>query len=361
MPPVPVRELLAGERMAATIRIGISGWRYEPWRGVFYPKGLAQRRELEFASRAFPTIEINGSFYSLQHPASYDMWYRETPPGFVFAIKGGRYITHMLRLRNFERALANFFASGIFNLREKIGPFLWQFPPQFRYDEERFENFFAMLPRDLQSALSLARRRDARMNGKCRLAIHDNMPLRHAVEIRHESFADERFVAQLRRHGIALVVADTAGKWPYYEDVTADVMYLRLHGDAELYVSGYTDEALERWASRIRAWADGSEPPDAVRISARAAPRCRTRDIYCYFDNDVKVRAPIDAHNLMRKLGLPVPVNAAVVMAAPEAFDPKSLDVLPYALPRIDTRWRFDGRKTARPAVPRTRPRRVAR
>ena len=120
-----------------TIRIGISGWRYEPWRGVFYPKGYAQRRELEFASRAFPTIEINGSFYSLQHPASYQSWYDETPPGFVFAIKGGRYITHMLRLRNFERALANFFASGIFNLREKIGPFLWQFPPQFRYDEER--------------------------------------------------------------------------------------------------------------------------------------------------------------------------------------------------------------------------------
>ena len=124
-----------------TIRIGISGWRYGPWRGVFYPTRLAQRRELEFASRAFPTIEINGSFYSLQHPSSYDAWYRETPPGFVFSIKGGRYITHMLRLRNVGSALANFLASGIFNLREKIGPLLWQFPPQFRYDEERFEEF----------------------------------------------------------------------------------------------------------------------------------------------------------------------------------------------------------------------------
>jgi uncharacterized protein YecE (DUF72 family) len=198
--------------MAAKIRIGISGWRYEPWRGVFYPKDLAQRRELEFASRAFRTIEINGSFYSLQHPESYQSWYEETPPDFVFAIKGGRYITHLLRLRNAERAIANFFASGIFNLREKIGPFLWQFPPQFRYDEERFENFFAGLPRDLASALCVARRRDARMTGRCRLAIHDNIPLRHAVEIRHESFVDARFVAQLRRHAIALVVADTGGQ-----------------------------------------------------------------------------------------------------------------------------------------------------
>jgi uncharacterized protein YecE (DUF72 family) len=337
--------------MAGTIRIGISGWRYEPWRGVFYPRDLAQRRELEYASRAFPTIEINGSFYSLQHPDSYDMWYRETPPGFVFAIKGGRYITHMLRLKNCGTAVANFFASGIFNLREKIGPFLWQFPPQFRYDEERFEEFFAMLPRDLESALCIARRRDARMKGKCRLAIHDNIRLRHCVEIRHPSFADPRFVAQLRRHNIALVVADTAGKWPYYEDVTADFMYVRLHGDAELYVSGYTDDALERWASRIRAWANGSEPEDAVRICNKPAPQRKPRDIYCYFDNDVKVRAPVDAHNLMRKLGLEVSVNAAVAGDAPETFVPETLDALPYALPRVDTRWRF-GPRVPKPTPP---------
>ena len=330
------------------IRIGISGWRYEPWRGVFYPKDLAQRRELEFASRAFPTIEINGSFYSLQHPESYQMWYDETPDEFVFAIKGGRYITHMLRLKNCETAMANFFASGIFNLCDKIGPFLWQFPPQFRYNEERFENFFRMLPRDLESALKLARRRDARMTGRCRLGIDANRSLRHAVEIRHESFVDERFVAQLRRHGIALVVADTAGKWPYYEDVTADFIYVRLHGDAELYVSGYTDEALNRWASRIRAWADGTEPEDAKRISTKPAARRRSRDVYCYFDNDVKVRAPVDAHNLMRKLGLPVTLNAAVAAVDAEGFVPESLDTLPYALPRQDTRWRF-GPRVKRP------------
>jgi uncharacterized protein YecE (DUF72 family) len=344
----------------STIRIGISGWRYGPWRGVFYPKGLAQWRELEFASRAFPTIEINGSFYSLQHPASYQTWYEQTPPGFVFAVKGGRYITHMLRLRNCERAMANFFASGIFNLREKIGPFLWQFPPHFRYDEERFENFFAMLPRDLESALALARRRDPRMTGRCRLAVDCNRRLRHAVEIRHESFVDERFVAQLRRHRIALVVADTAGKWPYYEDVTADFMYVRLHGDAELYVSGYSDDALTSWASRIRAWADGAEPEDAKRICDRPAAARRSRDVYCYFDNDVKVRAPVDAQNLMRKLGLPVAVNAAVAAHDPQSFVPESLDALPYALPRQDTRWRFGPRVQRKTTMAQPRPRRSA-
>ena len=342
------------------IRIGISGWRYEPWRGVFYPKDLAQRRELEFASRAFPTIEINGSFYSLQHPASYQSWYDETPPGFVFAIKGGRYITHMLRLRECERAMANFFASGIFNLREKIGPFLWQFPPQFRYDEARFENFFRLLPRDMESALALARRRDSRMTGRCRLAVDCNRRLRHAVEIRHESFVDERFVSQLRRHRIGLVVADTAGKWPYYEDVTADFVYIRLHGDAELYVSGYTDDALERWAGRIRAWAAGGEPEDAKRISARAAATRSSRDVYCYFDNDVKVRAPIDAHNLMRKLGLPVTLDAAVAAESREAFDPGLLDRLPYALPRQDSRWNFASRVRAPEKTARARARRNA-
>jgi uncharacterized protein YecE (DUF72 family) len=337
-----------------TIRIGISGWRYGPWRGVFYPGKLPQRRELEFASRAFPTIEINGSFYSLQYPFSYDAWYRETPADFVFAIKGGRYITHMLRLQNFDTALANFFASGIFNLREKIGPFLWQFPPQFRYDEERFENFFAALPRTLEAALSIARRRDARMKGRCRLGIDCDRPLRHAVEIRHESFAGETFIAQLRRHNIALVVADTAGKWPYYEDVTADFVYVRLHGDKELYVSGYTDEALERWADRIRAWARGGEPTGAKRMSTQPAKPLRARDVYCYFDNDVKVRAPVDAHALTRKLGLPAPVAPAVVADQGGAFVPESLDALPHAVRRVDPRWQF-GRRPAQSAERRAR------
>jgi uncharacterized protein YecE (DUF72 family) len=298
--------------MAGTLRIGISGWRYEPWRGVFYPPRLPQRRELEYASRALDTIEINGSFYSLQRPEFYAAWYRDTPSGFLFAVKGSRYITHMLRLRDFDRPLANFFASGIFNLREKLGPFLWQFPPNFGFEEERFERFFAALPRTTEDALALARRRDARMLGRSRLAIDESRPLRHAVEIRHPSFVDPRFVDLLRRWQVALVVADTAGKWPYCEDITADFLYLRLHGEAELYRSGYTEASLDRWAARIRAWSKGSEPDDAHRISSAPSPKRRSRDVYCYFDNDIKVHAPFDARRLAQKLGLPVSAEPAL-------------------------------------------------
>jgi uncharacterized protein YecE (DUF72 family) len=286
------------------IRIGISGWRYSPWRGVFYPRELAQRRELEYASRALPTIEINGSFYSLQHPLSYERWYRDTPAGFVFSVKGSRYITHMKRLRDIEAPLANFFASGIFNLREKLGPVLWQFPPNFRYDPGRLERFFALLPRDTEEGLALARRRDARLKGRSRLAIDANRRMRHAMEIRHESFLDESFVVLLRRYQVALVVADTARKWPYREDVTSDFVYIRLHGDKKIYTSGYTDKVLGRWAARIRAWSQGREPVDAHRISKARAPKRRSRDVYCYFDNDAKVKAPVDAKTLIRKLRL---------------------------------------------------------
>ena len=268
------------------IRIGISGWRYAPWRGVFYPQGLAQRRELEYAARHFPTLEINGSFYSLQRPQYYDQWYRETPPGFLYSVKGSRYITHLLRLKNIEKPLANFYAQGIFALREKLGPFLWQFPPMFRFDAARLEPFFERLPRTTAEALALARQRDARMTGRSRLAIDAQRSLRHAVEIRHPSFMNEDFVALLRKHGIGLVVADTAGKWPKLFHVTSDFVYVRLHGDVKIYTSGYSEGALASWARRIRKWdKDG-------------------RDVYVYFDNDVKVRAPFDALNLMRKLGL---------------------------------------------------------
>jgi uncharacterized protein YecE (DUF72 family) len=268
------------------IRIGISGWRYEPWRGVFYPQGLPQRRELEFAARHFPTLEINGSFYSLQRPEYYEQWYADSPPGFVYAVKGSRYITHMLRLTNIDKPLANFFASGILALKAKLGPFLWQFPRMFLYRPERLEPFFEKLPRSTAQALALARRRDARLKGRARLAIDADRPLRHAIEIRHDSFVDDGFLALLRKHGIGLVVADTAGKFPRLFDVTADFVYVRLHGDIEIYKSGYTPRALDEWAKRIRAWdRDG-------------------KDVYVYFDNDMKVRAPFDAVNLMDRLGL---------------------------------------------------------
>jgi uncharacterized protein YecE (DUF72 family) len=293
-----------------SIRIGISGWRYAPWRGTFYPPDLPQRRELEFASHSFPTIELNGSFYALQTPQSYASWHDETPADFVFSVKGGRFITHMRRLRDVETPLANFFASGVLNLRSKLGPFLWQFPPNFRYDAARFGAFFDLLPRDMLAAQALAKRHEPWMKGRVALEVERNHRLRHCVEIRNESFVDERFVQQLREQDIAFVVADTAGKWPQFEDVTAEFVYLRLHGDKELYASGYTDAALDRWAARIDLWSRGSEAPDAVRISHRRPRRRKARDVYCYFDNDMKVKAPYDAASLMRKLGVSPPAAA---------------------------------------------------
>jgi uncharacterized protein YecE (DUF72 family) len=289
--------------MPGRIRIGISGWRYEPWRGVFYPAGLPQRSELEYAARHFPAIEINGSFYSLQHPDSYAKWYSETPPGFEFAVKGGRFITHMRKLRNVEEALANFFASGIFNLREKLGPILWQLPPNFKYDHTRLEAFLALLPQDARSACRLARGHSAWMKGRTCLDIDANRRVRHAIEIRHESFLEASFIKLLRAHNVALVVAETAGLWPLVHDVTADFVYIRLHGDKDLYRSGYGNAALDRWARRIRAWSVGREPADAVRVSQETTGRNSGRDVYCFFDNtDVKLRAPRDAQSLMRKL-----------------------------------------------------------
>ena len=286
------------------IHIGISGWRYVPWRGVFYPRGLAQARELDYASRQLPTIEINGSFYSLQRPQSYAAWYAATPPGFLFAVKGNRFLTHMLKLKDIEGPLANVLASGVFELREKLGPFLWQFPEMVNFDHERFEHFLGLLPHDTEAALERARQYQPRMEGKVSLAMDAKRTMRHAVEVRHESFRDERFIALLRKYNVALVVADTAGKWPYIEDVTADFMYLRLHGDKELYASGYDDEAIARWAARIRAWSTGGEPEACRRVSPTPPPKRKSRDVYCYFDNDIKVHAPYDAKRLIAALGL---------------------------------------------------------
>lgn len=292
--------------MTGAIRIGISGWRYAGWRGVFYPADLPQRRELEYASRRLSSIEINGSFYSLQTPESYARWYAETPDDFLFSVKGGRYITHLLRLRDVQTPLSNFFASGVLALRQKLGPILWQFPPDFRFEPERFEAFLRMLPQDTLAALDLAQGHSDWMARRTSLHVDTRRPLRHAVEIRNESFVDPAFIALLRRYNVGFVVADTAGNWPYREDVTSDFLYLRLHGESELYASGYTEEALDRWAERIRSWADGGEPRDARRIAGIAPPHAG-RDVYCYFDNDAKVRAPFDAQRLMQKLGLALP------------------------------------------------------
>jgi uncharacterized protein YecE (DUF72 family) len=274
-------------RAIAEIRIGTSGWRYPPWRGDFYPPGLAQRRELEYLSRRLNAVELNGSFYSLQRPERFRTWFDETPSDFLFAVKGGRFITHMKQLRDVETSLANFYASGVLALGAKLGPFLWQLPPRLTFDPDRLANFFALLPRTTTAAAELAAKHDDKLKAKPYLEPGKRRPLRHALEVRHPSFAEPAAKELLREHGIALVVADTAGKWPFLEDQTADFAYVRLHGAEELYVSGYSDQALREWADKIRTWHDDGR-----------------RDVHVYFDNDAKVEAPRNAQTLAALLGI---------------------------------------------------------
>jgi uncharacterized protein YecE (DUF72 family) len=284
------------------LRIGISGWTYVGWRGVFYPPGLARKRELEYAASQLNSVEINGTFYALQRATSFQSWYEATPPRFVFTVKGSRFITHMKKLKDVDTALANFFASGVLLLREKLGPILWQFPPQLGFNEEKFARFLELLPRTTAEAARLARKHDARLPGRAVLRTDQERPLRHAFEVRHDSFLDERFVALLRQHNAALVFADTAGLWLYAEDVTADFIYIRLHGASELYTSGYGDEELAGWAARIKSWAAGRQPRNAQLITTSPPLRRAQRDVYVYFDNDRKVRAPFDALRLAERL-----------------------------------------------------------
>jgi uncharacterized protein YecE (DUF72 family) len=285
-----------------TVRIGISGWTYGGWRGTFYPKGLPHAGELSYAARQVETIEINGTFYGLQRPDAFARWYDETPEGFLFAVKAPRFVTHIRRLREIETPLANFFASGVLRLEEKLGPVLWQFPASFRFSAERLDHFFALLPRDTETAAALAKQHSEWLSGRAWTQTGHRRPLRHAIEIRHESFLDPAFVALLRRHRVALVFADSV-EWPYAEDVTADFVYLRLHGSKELYASGYSDEVLDHWAARIKLWAQGLEPNDARLITGDpAAAATAGRDAYVYFDNDAKVRAPVDARSLRARL-----------------------------------------------------------
>ena len=296
-----------------TIRIGISGWAYAPWRGVFYPKGLAGKSELAYASRQFPSIEINGTFYGLQKPDVFARWRDETPDGFVFSVKGSRYITHLKRLRDIETPLANFLASGLMRLGPKLGPILWQFPPGLTFDADLFASFLALLPEDTDAAADIAKRHDERLGGRAWTKSETRQPMRHALEIRHDSFRAPEFIELLRKYKVGLVVADTV-EWPLLMDVTADFIYCRLHGSEQLYVSGYSGEALDRWARRIDAWTHGMEPDDADRIKPPLKRSASGRDVYVYFDNDVKVRAPADARSLADKLGVPRPPDDGLVV-----------------------------------------------
>jgi uncharacterized protein YecE (DUF72 family) len=268
------------------IRIGISGWTYPGWRGDFYPRGLVQRRELEYAAERLTSIEINGSFYSLQRPTSYAAWREQTPDDFVFSVKGGRYISHLKRLADVETPLANFFASGVLALGPKLGPILWQLPENLRYDADRLAGFFAQLPRTTTAAAALAQRHDDKVPEDRALVTTDaDRPLRYALEFRSPSFVTPEATALLREHDVACVLADTAGKWPKVDEDTSDFRYVRLHGDAELYASGYSGASLDDWAEKCRRWAED-------------------RDVFVYFDNDIKGYAPHDAMALQQRLGI---------------------------------------------------------
>jgi uncharacterized protein YecE (DUF72 family) len=261
--------------------IGISGYDYPGWRGRFYPPELPRRKWLAHASRLFNSIELNGTFYSLKSPDVFRRWALETPrTGFRFAIKGSRFITHNLKLRRTEAALSNFYASGVLALGGKTGPFLWQLPDTYKFDAERIETFLRLLPRSSAQAEDLARGHDSRLRRGALVKAAARVRYRHALEVRHPSYFHPEFFDLLRRHRVASVIADTAGKWTLAEEVTAPFVYVRLHGSRVLYGSDYTDEELQAWAARVRRWSSEG------------------RDVYVYFDNDRHAYAPHDALGL---------------------------------------------------------------
>jgi uncharacterized protein YecE (DUF72 family) len=266
-----------------SLHIGISGYDYKPWRGTFYPRELPARRWLAYASERFNSIELNGTFYSLKSPAVFQRWIAESPDDdFVFAIKGGRFITHNLKLRNCTSAMGNFFASGILQLGEKTGPFLWQLPATYQFDAQRMESFMKSLPRSSRETESVAMNHDFRLRRGSVVQAERDVPYRHAFEVRHPSYFTDEFYSILREQQCALVIADTAGKFPYSEEITADFVYIRLHGSQAIYASSYSDKELDTWARKISRWR-------------------KSKDVYVYFDNDVKTYAPFDAMRLMER------------------------------------------------------------
>lgn len=259
------------------IRVGIGGWVFKPWRGTFYPKGLPQARELEYASRALTTIEINGTFYGSQRPESFRRWAAETPDDFVFSLKGPRFTTHRAVLAEAGPSIERFFASGVLELKSKLGPVLWQFPPFKAFEAEDFAAFLSLLPQRL-----------------------DGRSIRHAVEVRHQSFCVAEFVALMRKHAVTIAGIES-DKHPLIADVTSDFVYLRLQRTSEEIESGYCKRDLETWARRARAFAEGGAPTDLSVLAD--PPRAKSkRDVFIYMISGAKVRAPAAAQALLAQL-----------------------------------------------------------
>ncbi|MCC6780147.1 MAG: DUF72 domain-containing protein [Hyphomicrobiales bacterium] len=259
------------------IRVGIGGWTFAPWRGVFYPKGLPQTRELEHASRQLTSIEINGTFYSTQKPATFRKWAAETPDDFVFSVKGSRYVTHRRILAEAGESITRFLNSGLSELGDKLGPILWQMHPGKRFEPDDFAAFLALLPEKL-----------------------DGRSLRHAVEVRHESFVDPAFVTLLRKYSVAAVLVES-DKHPLFADVTSDFVYARLQHTSEKETTGYPPMALDAWAARAQTWARGGAPDDLVPVAGPPSAH-KSRDVFIYMISGAKVRAPAAAMALMERL-----------------------------------------------------------
>ncbi|WP_425606007.1 DUF72 domain-containing protein [Paraburkholderia sejongensis] len=273
----PVEKPVAKSPSSPRIRIGIGGWTYAPWRGPFYPDDLTQSRELEYASRQLTSIEINGTFYGLQKPASYEKWYAETPDDFVFSLKAPRYATNRRVLAEAGETIERFFASGVLLLKQKLGPINWQFAPTKKFDPDDFEAFLKLLPASIEG-----------------------QPLRHALEVRHESFRTPDFIALARKYQTAVVLAGDSD-YPQIADLTAPFVYARIMGTSDKQAKGYSTKALDAWAERARQLAAGTTPAD-LQTCAEPPAKSSARDVYLYVISGFKERNPAAAIELIRKL-----------------------------------------------------------
>lgn len=261
------------------IHVGVGGWTYEPWRDNFYPKGLAHSRELEYASRKLSAIEINGTYYGTQKPESFAKWRDETPDDFVFSMKATRYATNRRVLAEAGESVERFIASGISELRRKLGPIVWQFMPTKQFDAEDFEAFLSLLPSSV-----------------------DGLPLRHVMDVRHESFKSPQYLKLARKHKVATVFTDS-DEYPSFADITGDLVYARLMRSSAKLKTGYGPKALDQWVAHVRSWSKGGDPEDLPHAGDAPAPRAASRDVFVYFINGAKERAPAAAMALIERLG----------------------------------------------------------
>ncbi|HEY1751734.1 MAG TPA: DUF72 domain-containing protein [Caulobacteraceae bacterium] len=263
--------------MAGDIRIGIGGWTFEPWRGVFYPKELKQKDELSYASRHLTAIEINGTYYSTFKPDSWRKWRDETPDGFVFTVKGSRFTTNRRELTGAKESLEKFLGQGLTELGERLGPIFWQLPHTKKFDADDLEGFFSLLPKEL-----------------------DGIRLRHALEPRHDSFCAPAYPALLRKHGVANVYARHA-KYPEIADLTTDFVYARLQTGDDTVETAYPPAELDDWAARMKTWAEGGAPDGLPIVDPDGAPKPTPRDVFAFIIHEGKVRAPAGAMALIER------------------------------------------------------------